>query len=135
MRTSETRRAALAAFLLSLGACGSNEAADPGDAAAGEAPAAEAVATQTIECALEGAESFAAECTVERQGEGVGAILVVRHPDGGFRRFEVLADQRGLGPADGAAVSRMEWREGGIGLAVGSDRYRFPAAVLGDAAR
>jgi hypothetical protein len=130
MRTSEAYRVALAAILLSLGACGSNEAAEPGDA-----PASEPVATQAIECALQGAETFSEECTVERQGEGVGAILVVRHPDGGFRRFEVLADQRGLGPADGAAVSRMEWREGGIGLAVGPDRYRFPAAVLGDAAR
>jgi hypothetical protein len=131
MRISDARGAALATVLLSLVACGGSDEAN----APGEAPENEPVATQAIECALQGADAFAAECSVERQGEGVGAILVVRHPDGGFRRFEVLDEQRGLAPADGAEVSEMEWREGGIGLAVGPDRYRFPAAVLGDAGR
>jgi len=134
MRISDARGFALAPLLLVIAACGSGEA-DGAGGAPGDAATSEAVASQAIECALQGAAEFASDCSVERSGQGAGAILVVRHPDGGFRRFEVLADERGLAPADGAQISQMEWREGGIGLAVGPDRYRFPAAVLGDAAR
>ena len=68
-----------------------------------------------IECALGGSGSFERECAVERSVIDGALFLTVRHPDGGFRRFEVVAD-------------------GDLGKlgAVGADRYRFPATI-GDA--
>ena len=89
-----------------------------------------------IECALAGAADFARDCAVERSREEGGLILVVRHPDGGFRRFEVLTDGRGLASADGADQAQIAVHgtgsEGGIEVAVGPDRYRFPATIAGD---
>lgn len=130
MRISEARLIGAAA-ILGLAACtaGGDDAQDGAEAQ--DSPEA---ATTLIECALHGAGSFVRECTVERLEQAGARVLLVRHPDGGFRRFEVLADQRGLAPADGAEQAQMEWREGGIGLVVGADRYRFPATLVGDAA-
>jgi hypothetical protein len=91
-----------------------------------------AAESDLIECALHGAGAFARECTVERARDGGVATLIVRHPDGGFRRFEILGDRRGLASADGAEPAETEWRDGGIGLAVGADRYRFPASIIAD---
>ena len=86
-----------------------------------------------IECALAGAASFARECAVEQVREQGGLMLVVRHPDGGFRRFDVLTDGRGLAAADGADRARIAvGGEGAIEVAVGPDRYRFPATIAGD---
>lgn len=82
-----------------------------------------------IECALAGAAGFARDCAVERIRERDTVFLTVRHPDGGFRRFEVLRDGRGLAAADGAERAEVSLREGGIEVAVGADRYRFPATV------
>jgi hypothetical protein len=119
MRTSS------AALLLLVTACssGASEVAppDPDD---------------LIECALAGAASFARDCAVERSEEEAGLILVVRHPDGGFRRFEVLTDGRGLASADGADRAQIAVHgtgvDSGIEVAVGADRYRFPATIAGD---
>ena len=82
-----------------------------------------------IECALAGATAFARDCAVERSREADGLVLTVRHPDGGFRRFAVISDGRGLVSADGAEPAAVSLREGGIEVAVGPDRYRFPATV------
>ena len=62
-------------------------------------------------------------------------ILVVRHPDGGFRRFEVMRDGTGLAAADGAERAVVSLHEQGIEVAVGTDRYRFPARIMDDDAR
>jgi hypothetical protein len=86
-----------------------------------------------IECALAGATAFARDCAVEQVRAAGGLTLVVRHPDGGFRRFEVLNDGRGLASADGADLAKIALREGGIEVAVAGDRYRFPATIAGDA--
>lgn len=85
-----------------------------------------------IECALAGAAAFARDCTVEQVREGDGLTLVVRHPDGGFRRFEVLTDGHGLASADGADRAQIAVHGAGIEVAVGADRYRFPATIAGD---
>lgn len=132
MRISDARLIG-AATILALAACSPGGGDNAGGEAAqpGGSPTA---ASELIECALDGAAEFTRECEVEAAGQGAGAILLVRHPDGGFRRFEVLPERRGLAPADGAELANMEWREGGVGLAVGDDRYRFPAALVGDAA-
>lgn len=63
-------------------------------------------------------------------------MLVVRHPDGGFRRFEVVHDGRGVVAADGAHSAQIALRGGDVEVAVGTDRYRFPNAMRqADAAR
>jgi hypothetical protein len=81
-----------------------------------------------IECALAGGGEFVRNCAVEQVRSGGELVLVVRHPDGGFRRFDVLTDGKGLAAADGAQTAQVTLREGGIEVTVGDDRYRFPAA-------
>jgi hypothetical protein len=114
------RRAAGLA-LLPLAAC------SPG---AGETPPPDP--DSLVECALAGASAFARDCAVEQVREEGGLVLVVRHPDGGFRRFEVLTDGHGLAAADGADPARIAVHGEGIEVAVGPDRYRFPATIAGD---
>ena len=115
-----TRISSLAMLLL-LPACSqAAEAPDPGS---------------LIECAIGGAGAFSRECAVERVREDGGLVLTVRHPDGGFRRFAVTEDGMGVAPADGAEPATITLREGGIEVAVGADRYRFPATVAGDGER
>ncbi|RPF68833.1 hypothetical protein [Aurantiacibacter spongiae] len=96
-----------------LAGCGAGDAKPPG---------------QIIECALEGAGSFAPDCTMQR-GEGRGTdVLIVRHPDGSFRRFELGVPGRGIVTADGMEQAEVERGEGLVELRVGSDRYRIPVA-------
>lgn len=109
MRTSS-------AAVLVLAAC------SPG---AGETP----VSSGLVDCAPAGAAEFARSCAVEHVREGAALTLVVRHPDGGFRRFAVTADGRGVAPADGAEPAKVSRHGDGIEVAVGTDRYRFPATV------
>ena len=115
------RISSAAPLLLLLGAC----SADVG-AAEGE--------DEFIACALGGATEFAHDCAVERSEQDGTLFLVVRHPDGAFRRFEVLPDGRGVAAADGAEPAQVSAIEDGIEVAVGSDRYRFPATIRGDGA-
>ncbi len=114
-------RISSAAFLLLLTACSSDATEtpppDPDD---------------LIECALGGAAAFARDCAVERRQEEGGLFLVVRHPDGGFRRFEVLTDGHGLASADGADEARIAVHGEGIEVTVGADPYRFPAKIASD---
>jgi hypothetical protein len=86
-----------------------------------------------IDCALAGAGEFRRSCKVEKAASDGGAELVVRHPDGGFRRFEVVP--AGLATADGVAVARNTALASGIEVAVGPDRYRFPTAMFTDVRR
>ena len=118
MRTSS------AALLFLLAACSSD---------ASEAPPPDP--DDLIECALAGATAFTRDCAVEQVREGGGLSLVVRHPDGGFRRFDVLTDGRGLAAAAGADPARIAGHGDGIEVAVGAPRYRFPATIAGDARR
>jgi len=82
-----------------------------------------------VACAVAGAAEFRDVCAVERARAGDALFLVVRHPDGGFRRFEVLSDGRGIAAADGADSAQVALRDGGIEVTVDKDRYRFPATV------
>ncbi len=93
-------------------------------------PAKPPAGAETIACATGGTDKFDGVCWVERRAD----VVIVRHPDGGFRRFTVLTDGRGLEPADGAdkAASRLD-QAGFLELHVGEDGYRFPVAVKGDA--
>jgi len=77
-------------------------------------------------CALDGAEQFTSDCTLERSRAGEGEVLVVHHPDGGFRRFTLGRDPAGLVTADGADQARPAPNGALLDVRVGRDRYRFP---------
>lgn len=108
--------------LLLLAACskgGSGSAGGGGGLAGTDSP---------VPCALAGARDFAPDCRQEvtkRDGE---EIWVVRHPDGGFRRFVIIDNGTRIATADG--VEEVEAKRVGseLEVRVGNDRYRFPAA-------
>ncbi|HVR91621.1 MAG TPA: hypothetical protein VHG29_11090 [Novosphingobium sp.] len=104
-----------------LAACGSPETRA---AAEGE---------EAIECALAGSATFARTCAVERATLDGTLTLVVHHPDGGFRRFEVLKDGGGVATADGAAVAQLSLAGGLLEVTVDGDRYRFPVTAKSSA--
>ena len=122
------RISSLVALLL-LAACGG--APDNERLAEAEAEAArEAAADGQIDCALAGETRFDRVCEIERVVAGGTKLLTVRHPDGGFRRFEIVTDGRGLVAADGFDESRVSVAgDGMIEVSVGEDRYRLPATV------
>ena len=65
-------------------------------------------------------------CTLERIERDGRSLLVVRHPDGGFRNFERVDDQRVLIPADGAADARIALKDGLADVSIDGDRYLIP---------
>ena len=89
----------------------------------GPAPEMAEVA-EKIACALDGAAEFSPTCTVERQIVPGGTILVIRHPDGGFRRFEIEGDL--VRTADGVDPAVVSVLPDATEVAVGTDRYRLP---------
>ena len=96
-------------------------------ACAGE-PEAEAVAGQKVECAIGGAADFAPDCTMELHEGEDGRSAILRHPDGGFRRFQLGVPGQGLITADGMEPAEVVTGEGMVEVRVGSDRYRLPVA-------
>lgn len=98
---------------ITLAACGNAEMADPATA---------------IECALAGAAAFAPDCTMERAEVDGQPTLIVRHPDGGFRRFALGVPERGIITADGMEQADVRRSNGMVELRVGADRYRLPVA-------
>ncbi len=94
-----------------------------------------AAGAQRIECALGTGAEFAANCLVERSDVENTRIVTVRHPDGGFRRFEQVADGRGLIIIDGADEATLNFAGDVLEVTVATDRYRFPAAPTNAAAK
>ncbi len=97
---------------------------------------AESTATQQaaedgkIDCALADVTDFTRVCETERIAGPDGQILVIRHPDGGFRRFRVLTDGRGLEAAEGFDPTSITVLDDGfIEVSSAGDRYRLPAQV------
>jgi hypothetical protein len=122
-------KSALAAGLtLSITACGSDTTDADLKAAEGEA-AKSAALDGKIECALAGKAEFGRDCTVERYTNSEGQFLMIKHPDGGFRRFKVLTNGRGVEPADGVDPNfkvtpiDADYAE----IRSGEDMYRIPA--------
>jgi hypothetical protein len=118
-------RAGTVAFVLAvLAACSRQESA-------GEAPDASREPSAAVECAVNGALGFTPDCTAERLSVDGTPVLVVRHADGGFRRFEVMPEGR-LVAADGtlepAVLRSGDWLE----VTIGSDRYRLDPALVDD---
>lgn len=87
-----------------------------------------------VTCALGDEVEFTQKCDVERVQNGDQQGLVMRHPDGGFRRFDIVTDGRGLVAADGAEQAVVTpLANGTIELSVGQDRYRLPATIKSSA--
>jgi len=86
-----------------------------------------------VPCALGGAKAFKPDCAVERTVAGNdGLMLVMHHPDGGFRRLLVTTDGRGVVTADGSEEAHVAVIDPGtIEVTVGDDRYHLPATVKG----
>lgn len=93
---------------------------------AGGEPAPEG---DTVACAVAGAADFAEDCVVERVHEAGSDILVLHHPDGGFRRLIVLPSG-GLIAADGAATAEVIEQQGMFEVTLEQDRYRLPQALV-----
>lgn len=109
------------AFLLA--ACSSHSEVPP--VAAGD---------EHIACAVGGAAQLADVCSVERSERDGKLTLVVHHPDGAFRRFDVMTDGTGLAVADGAEKAQTKLADGKLDVTVGADRYVFPVTAKADAA-
>jgi myo-inositol-hexaphosphate 3-phosphohydrolase len=84
-----------------------------------------------IDCALDGQLEFARECAVERSRADGDLILVVHHPGGGFRRFQIVDDGRGVIAADGADDAQVTVVPAGIRVVVADDSYILPARMAG----
>jgi uncharacterized membrane protein len=124
--------ALLGAVALLAGCSGDgNTLADAEREAAGEAAEA-----GKVDCALAGSSEFQRVCTTETVAADSGRMLVVRHPDGGFRRFDILTDGRGLAPADGFDETSIKiLSDGMIEVKSGDDSYRLPADIKASAAK
>lgn len=84
------------------------------------------VADGRVECAIGGSGEWARDCVIERAGR----MLTIRHGDGGFRRFRMLDDGRGLEAADGAEAAKLTILDDRrIEVVAGNDRYRLPAQI------
>ena len=106
---------------LSLGACGSSSSADP---------AAADPADNRIDCRIGNAPQYERFCTIDYGESEAGRTLVVRKPDGGFRRFLVARDGRGVVAADGAEAAEVTIiADDRIEVTIGGDSFRLPATV------
>ena len=93
-------------------------------------PAPTVVVNDIVDCAPAGAAGFTHVCTVEHRDSAQGRLLVLRAPDGGFRRLLVTSDGSGVAEADGAEPAKVTILSSSlIEVAIGNDRYRLPASV------
>ena len=100
---------------------------EPKQAVGGTEPAAiVANAAQIVPCALQGATAYVSECAVERHSEDGKTVLVIRHPDGGFRRLEELDGGRSYASADGADKTEVAVDKDRLAITVEQDHYLMP---------
>lgn len=126
-------RIALVAVLVvaSTAMSGCNRKPDNGAMAATESDQIrEAADAGKIWCALSGASNFTFDCSLDRMDSPGGTILVLGKAEGGFRRFRIATDGRGVIAADGAEPATVKLLDNNlIEVSVGQDRYRLPATV------
>lgn len=107
------------AFLLLfffLAGCGSDTAT---------APPAEP--DDIVECRIGASTVFERHCRVE---DGEENVIVIRKPDGGFRRLRFVDDGLGVVAADGAEPAIVTIvGDGQIDVAIGGDNFRLPATI------
>ncbi len=118
-----------AGLVLLLSACGGPPEGvapgDPANVATAETGTPVDAPTERIACAI-GDAAMAEACTVERRQDGDAQIIVIRHPDGGFRRLKIEGSQ--VTAADGAQPAAVTVRDGVADVAVAEARYRLPIA-------
>lgn len=102
-----------------LAACSSSSNTDP----------ALAEGRDRIPCAVGGAVAFKPVCAVERRRRNGRLTLIVHHPNGGFRRFDVQTDGSGLAASDGADPVVAHLADGKLDVKLGADRYIFPVTT------
>ncbi len=81
-----------------------------------------------VACAVSGAAELSRSCLLEQTLTEKGMILTVKHPDGGFRKLQVVKDGRGVIAADGADQAKVKLlgtRE--IEVTLAGDKYILPA--------
>jgi hypothetical protein len=95
----------------------------------------QAAGAEHIACALAGAQQFAPDCAVERLSKAQDGddVVIVRHPDGGFRRFVLIDGGTRIATADGVGEVQAVLAGPDLEVTVGQDRYRFPSATKPDA--
>ena len=84
--------------------------------------------TARIACAPDGSPAFDSTCTIERYELDGANLMAVFHPDGGFRRFEQLADGSGLAAVAGADAVTQTLKGDTLEIAIAANRYRFPVS-------
>ena len=95
----------------------------PSESVAGPDPGPE-----RIECRIGEAAGFERFCRVEQAGDEI----IVRKPDGGFRRLRLVRDGRGVVAADGAEPARVSIvADNAILVEIGGDAFRLPARIAG----
>lgn len=122
------------AFMLAalLAACSSNNATDAEAAsAAGRTGSGTPGAVASVPCALVGAKSFTADCSVEREVRQGKTLVTVHHPDGGFRRLIELEGGKRFAAADGSDQVSIVANGREVEVTLGDDHYLFPAAAPG----
>jgi hypothetical protein len=118
-------RISSAAVILGLTACSSPS--EPAPSVAKE--------PERIACALGPGIGFTPTCAIERSRDDDGIHrMIVRHPDGGFRRFEVGRDNV-IVTSDGAESAAVALEGETAEVSVGDDRYRIPLEPRDDAIR
>jgi hypothetical protein len=111
-------------LLLALAAC-SSKAGDQG--AGGGLFGGEEVPAEKVPCALADAKTFTAVCTVERVNQDGKAMLIVHHPDGGFRRLVAMDGGKNYATVDGSDEVAIEANGKEIEVTVADDHYLFSA--------
>lgn len=97
-------------------------------AVAGDPAKGESSEDPHVPCALAGAKTFTPACLLEKQQRGDADFWIVRHPDGGFRRFQLIDNGTRIATADGMQEVEAERAGANLEVRVGTDRYLFPAA-------
>jgi len=89
---------------------------------------------EPVQCALDGASGFSANCILERTASD---RFVIHDPNGGFHRFSFDHDTGVLTIADGAeGIAVQAGADNGIAeFAVGSDRYRLKLDLISSSAQ
>jgi hypothetical protein len=128
------KRLLLLGLVASIAGCGPSkkdkDIADKNLAQLDKASDKEAAADGKIECAVSGAKELTRSCLTEKISGTDGQSLIIRHANGGFRRFKILTDGRGLQAAEGAEKLSIKVLDGGkIEATIAGDRYQLPAQI------
>jgi hypothetical protein len=127
------RAAGVLLLAMALAACSRGEEARQ-DAAATKRTTAAQPQDSRVRCAPAGAKDFTPDCMREVAKGPDGEVWIIRHPDGGFRRFVLIEEGRRIATADGSEEVKAHRVGPDLEVRVGNDRYLFPAAPASQSA-